>query len=524
MPDVNSNPNHALETARRSAKALKRSVRAGDADALSRIDAVFDTRPDPVRHSHCLHAIAREAGSRSWPAHKTALELAALDRDQAAARLGLALYAGRDRISEQLLLRESELVADSFHLALALADEERVGDWLDRHPDAASVPGRTGTASSFELDPLVRVAGSTILRHRPERAAAQRRIVERLLSLGADPDARHSGPEFPDASLSVLYATLCVADNLEIARLLLEAGADPNDNECAYHSAEAPTLEPLALLIAHGVRFERTNALLRMLDFDKLDGARMMLQAGADPNEAPGHGSDGPSAYGNALHHAILRGRDGRLADLLLDAGADGSVLHFGRSAYALAAVNGNGPMMEALERRGLASELSPRDRFLAALARGDAKGARNVASAYPAAEGELTEGDRQRLVDFARMPGRIEAIRAMLDAGIDPQTTDREGLTPLHAACWFGRIEYLPLLLERGGDLEHTNMYGGTALGTAVHGSANCPTRGEGDYAACVALLLAAGARIRPEHGDLVSGSAEVTELLEDWLEERAD
>lgn len=524
MSANNPDPNHAIETARRAAKALKRSARAGEATALARIDAVFETRPHPVRHSHCLHVVAREAGSRSWPLHKTALEFAALDRDAAAARLGLALYAGRDRVSEQLLSRESELAAGNFHLALALADEEAVGDWLDRDPEAARIPGRTGSASSFALDPLVRAAGSTILRHRPERAAAQRRIVERLLALGADPNARHFGPEFPDVPLSVLYATLCVADNPGIAGLLLEAGADPNDNECAYHSAESPTLEPLALLIAHGVRFERTNALLRMLDFDRLEGARIMLAAGADPNETLAHGGDGPSEYGNALHHAILRGRDGRFADLLLDAGADGSVLHFGRTAYALAAVNGNGPMMEALERRGLASPLSPQDRFLAALAMGDAAGARDVAAAHPAVGGDLTDGDRRRLVEFARMPGRIEAIRAMLDAGIDPKVTDREGLTPLHAACWFGRAEYLPLLLERDGDLDHTNMYGGTALGTAVHGSANCPTRGEGDHVACVEMLLAAGARIRPEHGDLVSGSAEVCVLLEDWLEEHAD
>lgn len=524
MPDVNSIKNPALDAARRAAKALKRAARAGEPHALSRLDAVFDARPDPVLHSHCLHAIAREAGSRSWPVHKIALELAGLDRDAAAGRLGLALYLGRDRMSEQLLSREEELAEGNFHLALALADEAAVADWLDRKPEAATAPGRTGSASSFALDPLARVAGSTILRHRPERAGAQRRIIERLLSLGADLNARHSGPEFPDASLSVLYVALCVAGNLEIARLLLEAGADPDDNECAYHSAEAPTLEPLALLIAHGVRFERTNALLRMLDFDKLEGARMMLEAGADPNETLAHDRDGPPAYGNALHHAILRGRDGRFADLLLDAGADGSALHFGRSAYALAAVNGNGPMMEALERRGFGDELSPRDRFLAALAAGDAKGARDVAAAHPAVEGELTDGDRRRLVDFARMPGRIEALEAMLDAGIHPQTTDREGLTPLHAACWFGRAEYLPLLLERGGDLEHVNMYGGTALGTAVHGSANCPVRDEGDHVACVALLLAAGARIRPEHGDLVSGSAEVTAVLEDWLEDRED
>jgi ankyrin repeat protein len=524
MPDTNPSPNNALETARRAAKALKRAARAGEPEALSRLDEVFDTRPDPVRHSHCLHAIAREAGSRSWPAHKTALELAALDRDAAAGRLGLALYDGRDRVSEQLLSRERELAAGNFHLALALADEETVGAWLDRHPEAARTPGRTGSASGLELDPLARAAGSTILRHRPERAAAQRRIVERLLSLGADLNARHAGPEYPDASLSVLYATLCVAGNLDLARLLLEAGADPDDNECAYHSAEAPSLEPLALLIAHGVRFAGTNALPRMLDFDKIDGARMMLDAGADPNETLAHGGDGPSSYGNALHHAILRGRDGRFADLLLDAGADGTALHFGRSAYALAAVNGNLSMMEALERRGLADDLSARDRFLAALAAGDAAGARDVAAAHPAVEGELTDGDRSRIVDFARMPGRLGALEAMLDAGIGPQTTDREGLTPLHAACWFGRADYLPLLLERGGDLEHRNMYGGTALGTAVHGSGNCPTREEGDHVACVSLLLAAGARIRPEHGDLISGSAEVTELLEDWLEERAD
>lgn len=521
MQDNSRQPSRDIESARRAAKALKKAARIGDPAALARLASVFETQPDPVRHSHCLHAIAREAGSRSWPAHRAALELSALDRDEAAGRLALALYAGRDRVSEQLLQREAELAAGNIHLALALADEAAVFAWLDRHLQVSLLPSKVSASDGLILDPLTRAAGSTILRHRPERAAAQRRIVERLLAIGAAPDARHASPDDPNSRFSVLYCTLCVAQNLEIACLLLDAGADPNDNECAYHSAEAPTLEPLQLLIDHGVHFERTNALLHMLDYDRLDGVRMMLEAGADPNETLAHGGNGPSRYGSALHHAILRGRDGRFVNLLLDAGCDETALHFGRSAYALAAVNGNRSAMQTLEQRRLATPLSPRDAFLSALALGEPEAARRIATEAPGLMQELTGADRARIVDFARQPGRLAALRAMLDAGFTADTTDREGLTPLHAACWFGRADYLPLLLSVESDLERTNGYGGTALGTTIHGSAHCPTRNEADHVACVSLLLEAGARIRTEHGHLVGGSAEVTGILEDWLED---
>jgi len=58
-----------------------------------------------------------------------------------------------------------------------------------------------------------------------------------------------------------------------------------------------------------------------------------------------------------------------------------------------------------------------------------------------------------------------------------------------------------------RGVALEAENDYGGTALGTAIHGSAYCPGRADGDYAGCVQALLDAGAIIRPEAGHLEMG-----------------
>ncbi len=56
-----------------------------------------------------------------------------------------------------------------------------------------------------------------------------------------------------------------------------------------------------------------------MLDFDNLEGAQLLIDYGADPNEfAPDHPSGEPIPTISALHQAARRGRDGRFAELLL--------------------------------------------------------------------------------------------------------------------------------------------------------------------------------------------------------------
>lgn len=99
-----------------------------------------------------------------------------------------------------------------------------------------------------------------------------------------------------------------------------------------------------------GVKAEGTNALLRMLDFDNFEGAKLLLDYGADPNETvTGHPSGQAVPKIPALHHAARRGRDGRFADLLLQLGAHGNAVWQGCTAYAVAMLYGNQSFARAL-------------------------------------------------------------------------------------------------------------------------------------------------------------------------------
>ena len=78
--------------------------------------------------------------------------------------------------------------------------------------------------------------------------------------------------------------------------------------------------------------------------------------------------------------------------------------------------------------------------------------------------------------------------------------------------------------LVERGADIHWKNGYGGDALGTTIHGSANCfdteggpgmrlPTEAvTGDYPAIVEFLIAKGANL-PDR--IRGGSDAVQEVL---------
>jgi hypothetical protein len=63
---------------------------------------------------------------------------------------------------------------------------------------------------------------------------------------------------------------------------------------------------------------------------------------------------------------------------------------------------------------------------------------------------------------------GRLEAARALLDAGASVDKPDARGNTPLHYAAGYGRKDCLDLLLERGADLKAQNAGGQKAVDVA--------------------------------------------------------
>ncbi|GAB5375857.1 MAG: hypothetical protein AcusKO_23190 [Acuticoccus sp.] len=107
----------------------------------------------------------------------------------------------------------------------------------------------------------------------------------------------------------------------------------------------------MRLLLRHGARGPAgTNALARALDFNDHETVRLLLVAGADPDEGAGGGADGLIA---ALPQAARRMCDGAMIRLLLDHGASPGARWQGRSAYALARIYGNAAAAALLAEAG---------------------------------------------------------------------------------------------------------------------------------------------------------------------------
>jgi len=111
--------------------------------------------------------------------------------------------------------------------------------------------------------------------------------------------------------------------------------------------------------------------------------------------------------------------------------------------------------------------------------------------------------------------------IERLVELGLEHDRPDDMGLTPVQLAGWEGLPDLMRHFLRLKPDLGHVNGYGGTPLGTILHGSKNCPARVERDHVAC--------ARVAPEEGVALPGRAigfagepAMAAFLADWAEAR--
>ena len=492
-----------IEALRAAAKRLKKAFAAGDADAIARLHAVVPGTDIP-KHADFLHTIAREQGHESWPRLKFALEAAGMNRDQRAERLKVALFHGQRWVVEKLLGEDPGLTGHNLGLEIATYNLDAARRAVESDPGAA-------TATIGVRSPILHLAYSRYIHMAPEKRDDMLAIAQLLVDHGADPNDAYPAEPDSDHTISALYGALGHADNMGLAEWLLDHGASPDDNESLYHATELGHMDGLRLLMKHGVTTRGTNALPRALDFEDIEMARLLLEYGANPNEAVSwHPSGEPVDTIPALHQAARRWRSGAFAKLLLGHGADPTAVWNGHTAYATARIYGNGSFARVLEEEGHASPLSAQEAALARCAEG-------VAPDAPIDQADLSEEDRSLLTEVACGPDRLDHLKALVAAGFDPNRAGGMNLTPLHLAAWEGLDDRIAYLLTLDPDLEHVNGFGGTALGTVIHGSENCPSREERNYTTCALMLLEAGAVLKQSYIE-GAGREDMVQVLEDW------
>jgi ankyrin repeat protein len=228
-----------------------------------------------------------------------------------------------------------------------------------------------------------------------------------------------------------------------------------------------------------------------------------LLEHGGDPNEW----TEWP-----ALHHAVLRGRSPQFIRLLVEHGADPTARDSkSRTAYQHAVRRGRDDLASTLEQLGSPTDIEPADRALNAIAVG-----REPVTT------ELDEDAPDVLIDLAMTDA--QTLTRVIDA-VGPMFSAQWGGGPrgtlLHQAAWFGRVDLVELLLQRGADPNaKVETEYATPLGWAAVGSRYTPdhpsesfSAPDADYVTVARLLVDAGATIESKDPEMA------TPPLSDWL-----
>ncbi|HEY1627935.1 MAG TPA: ankyrin repeat domain-containing protein [Streptosporangiaceae bacterium] len=476
MPTVTLPENPDLDQLRNQARELQRAVRAGDSAALALVGE-FHPAP-PAQRGFALSAaqlvLARRYGFPSWARLRRHVRIIGErswtpgappdseplpDRFLRFACLTYSDDPAADRAEAARLLTEHpELPSLSLPVAAACADAERVRAFLAADPSLA-----TRTDGPHGWSPLLYQAYA---RHDPAISmTATLETARLLLAAGADPDDGRFWHGLP-TPFTVLTGVFGGGEDdrpwfgwsIPFARLLLEAGADPNDGQTLYNRMFGTNDDHLVLLFEFGLGRGSGGTWFRLLG-DALEPPQIMLR--------------------DLLYWAVSHDQRERIA--LLAANGVDVVAPFGALRRG---VNPRTPAEEALMNghRELAAELmapgaspprlTPVDAFIAAAMAGDEAAVRGAAPGVLAAVRRARPG----LLTWAAKQGHQNSPGLLLQAGFDVNSYGRSDgpfdepwHTALHVAAGAGDLPLAERLLAAGADPSlRDKHYRSTPLGWA--------------------------------------------------------
>jgi ankyrin repeat protein len=340
------------------------------------------------------------------------------------------------RRAHEMLKDNPGLASSNIWSAAAAGNAPAVRSFLDENPGLVDHPGPNGWV------PLLCACYSRVQPVEPAHSTFE--VAKLLLDRGADPNAytlKHNDPPGSKharrfTALSGLFGggSTGFANQpphprwRELADLLLERGADPADPQALHINQDAS----LAILLRYGLKPD----------------ARIETEEHV------------VTLMGRALCEAAHRGRAGNVR-LLLEHYARADETLDGKTPWQHAMEHGHLEIARMLEAAGApAAKQSEVERFVTLCMAGDEPGARAMLARAP----DLPERTPQGLVMRAVGTGRKEAVNLVLDLGFHPDWM--EDCAALHSAAGEGNEEMVRLLINRGASLTlREPWYDGTAI-----------------------------------------------------------
>jgi hypothetical protein len=422
MPVIPLPADLSLEALAQQAAALQRLVRVGLDGALDTVRE-FDPRlgsltaGDPglaaFSRADAQLVIARQYGFASWPQLRGYLAVVArysrsaqlppaggLAASRSASpadladdflRLACLIYDGSDAARVQqargILADRPDVPLVSIFTAAAAGDHEHVSALLSADPGLARRAG-----GPFGWEPLLYAAYSRVVSPRPGQSTLE--VARRLLAAGADPSPGYLRAGLP-SPFTALTGALGRGEGappahpraMELAAMLLEAGADANDAQALYNCGlQSPPDDDgyLRLLLRYGLGTGTGGPWHRRL--------------------APVHPSP-RQLLDQELIKAVSKNLPERV-ELLLAHGADPAGLGTQRpgpghyDSWQLATMTAHREVLELLAAAGSRPEPDPVLSFLGACLAGDAHQVRVMMSADPGIAAEAAAREPDLLVD----------------------------------------------------------------------------------------------------------------------------
>ena len=419
-------------------KVVEEEINASDDESPSRLEVEL--------------RVAQRYGFASWKQLKTYLTIQDSQENDFLSLACLTYFQidseGRRVTARKMLEDDLSLVDKDIYHAAAIGAVEQVEKFLKEDPELINKRG-----GYFDWEPLLYASYSRL--NLPHRSTYK--VAELLLARGADPNAHYMwGGQYRFTALTGAFGEGEMGptnqpeheEGFKLARLLLDAGAYPNDGQALYNRMFEPGSDCLRLLLDYGLNSKHKVNWLK-----EEDGEYSEYELGLLTYQL----------QWAVRNHHIER------AMLLIDHGADVTYTWGdGESFYRAAILAGETQLAQLLLDRGAPkTEISDIELFLSRCMEGNTAGAHAMLDTAPDLVA-VAETDFADSVGRAAGEGRLDALKTFQTLGFNLGFA--QGQAPMHQAVLGGHVRIVEWLVDQGCDRNvRDEQHGSTPLQWAL-------------------------------------------------------